>query len=209
LSIRIGITQRTHILHDRSEVRDSLDIKLIKLLLSLNIQPILLSNFSESHDVYLEYLNNYNLDGFILSGGGESIHERLERNILETCVLDYSLKRNLPILGICRGMQVLNCYNGGTVKRITNHVNIKHKITFCSNLEADRIVNSFHDYGIGDDELSEEYNIIAKSSDGLIEMIQHKNRFWVGIMWHPERMLNEFEGEDLNMIKKLFNNGKV
>ena len=99
------------------------------------------------------------------------------------------------ILGICRGLQILNVYFVGTLKQdIPNHKNIDHKIK----LEKDSIlqkyygnemvVNSIHHQCI--DKLGSGLSPIAYAEDGVIEAFIHKNNKIIGTQFHPERMQN-------------------
>jgi putative glutamine amidotransferase len=134
-----------------------------------------------------------------------------ERDGFEFHLLDYALQNNLPILGICRGMQLINCkLNGSLIKDIETLRGVNHrKIDDALDREHDVIVydtsllqsivenrsgviNSSHHQGI--DRLGEGLKVSAKSPDGIIESIEWDNKngkeFFLGVQWHPERMRN-------------------
>lgn len=113
--------------------------------------------------------------------------------------LDYALieafyKVHKPILGICRGLQVLNVYFGGTLKdRIPNHEGIRHDIKIKKDSNLYNIynkeiinVNSSHVQAI--DKLASNFKITAISYDGIIEAIEDKNI--LGVQFHPEKDLD-------------------
>ena len=113
--------------------------------------------------------------------------------------LDYALieafyKVHKPILGICRGLQVLNVYFGGTLKdRIPNHEGIRHDIKIKKDSNLYNIynkeiinVNSSHVQAI--DKLASNFKITAVSNDGIIEEIEDKNI--LGVQFHPEKDLD-------------------
>ena len=68
--------------------------------------------------------------------------------------------------------------------------------------QSELLTNSFHNFALS--RCSENYRILAKSEDGVIEAIRHKSLPWEGWMWHPERETT-FNYEDINRIKDLFN----
>ena len=64
-----------------------------------------------------------------------------------------------------------------------------------SDLITDRVVNSFHNWGLNAEDLAEDMIADRFSGDGTIEAASHKTLPWRGIMWHPERT---FDGVDLD-----------
>ncbi|ELH8888559.1 gamma-glutamyl-gamma-aminobutyrate hydrolase family protein [Vibrio cholerae] len=198
---RIGITQRRDPVLNRTEVRDSLDVNWATLLWNLGILPIPLCSDIENTQAYLQALN---LDGFILSGGND-IGEMAKRDTLESAILEYSKIHQRPVLGICRGMQFINHFQGGSLIKFQGHAATVHERLIGQ--WADELgicqVNSFHNYVINVETLGEDLTPLAKAEDGIIEAIKHNNYPWLGLMWHPERelFLNEW---DANIIKKHF-----
>ena len=158
-------------------------------------------------------------DGLILSGGGdpdpnlygEDCLQELgditpERDAFELAILEEFLKTKKPILGICRGLQLMNVFYGGTLYQDIKYVdtNIQHKQKWLADLPTHDInilennilfeifgkkarTNSFHHQMIKD--LGRELTSIATANDGVIEAIQNKNYpFFYGVQWHPEMM---------------------
>jgi putative glutamine amidotransferase len=112
-------------------------------------------------------------------------------------------KRNISILGICRGMQIINIILGGSLSKVANHVAIKHNLKSLINNEIfEKKVNSYHRWGIANDDLSGELNAIAVDEQGNIEAFIDNTKSILGIMWHPERE-KPFSQKDLNLIKKI------
>jgi putative glutamine amidotransferase len=160
------------------------------------------------------------VDGMVFSGGedidparyGQPPHAALgsvspERDAMEIRVLEGALRRELPVLAICRGMQLLNVAWGGTLfqdlpsqrpggveHRQTAPI---HQASHAITLEAGSTlrgvvgahtvpVNSFHHQGI--DRLAEGLRPVAWAEDGLVEGVESTERRWiVGVQWHPER----------------------
>lgn len=156
-------------------------------------------------EMYIEMINI--CDGIIIPGGNK---------IYEYCkfITEYAIKKDIPVLGICLGMQLLASIDNNCYSLIKNQTEIEHqqknnkyvhKVKILNNtilkdiLKKDIInVNSNHQYHV---EKVNNFRISAYSEDGLIEAIECPNkRFVVGIQWHPERMITY--DEDAN---KLFN----
>lgn len=182
---RIGVTQRRDNAPNRIEERDALDVNWASLLWSLNLVPVpLCSNV----DNLTDYLAELQLDGFILSGGND-ISDKPKRDNLELLVLKLADCQNLPVLGVCRGMQFINHYQGGTMLKVAGHVATRHNVIANSWVVKHEIqqVNSFHNYGIVKETLGKDLVVLAETADGVVEAIKHRSQPWLGIMWHPER----------------------
>ena len=172
-------------------------------------------------------------DGVLFTGGadvgphhfGEFPSNKLgnvsnSRDIQELAAAKYVLqKTNKPVLGICRGLQLLNIAAGGTLYQdlmengFNNHTidtypryipSHKNKIvadtTLKSIVGSDSIgVNSFHHQAIKD--VADGLKISAYSEDGLIEALENaeSDRFILGVQWHPEA-LQSYE-EHRNIFK--------
>jgi putative glutamine amidotransferase len=160
------------------------------------------------------------LDGLLLSGGvdvdpllfGEEPHPRLRRvdrhrDDLELALTREALRRDIPILAICRGIQVLNVASGGTlIQHLPSEVagGERHDCPEPRSRRVHRIetepgthlrdilgpetvsVNSFHHQAVG--RLGDGLVASARCpEDGVIEGLEHPGRpFVVGVQWHPE-----------------------
>lgn len=131
------------------------------------------------------------------------------RDTLELKLFNYAIKNKLPLVGICRGMQMMNVASGGTLygdipTEIGNDVihrnygEVMHKIAitnseyrtyiFPSNLDT-FLVNSWHHQGLKD--IAPNINVIARSFDGLPEAVVMDTSihpFMIGVQFHPERL---------------------
>ncbi|MBP3800282.1 MAG: gamma-glutamyl-gamma-aminobutyrate hydrolase family protein [Bacilli bacterium] len=134
-------------------------------------------------------------DGILLPGGYKLTN-------FDRYVVEYATKKDIPLLGICLGMQVLSCYKEeiDIVPIDENHLNhkqesqdgVSHRVDIKKDnllydiLKKDNImVNSFHTKQVTPNKY---YEIIAYSEDGIIEAIQNKNNtFNLGVQWHPEK----------------------
>jgi gamma-glutamyl-gamma-aminobutyrate hydrolase PuuD len=149
------------------------------------------------------------------------IHETLPlKDEIEIRLLRHALRRELPILGICRGSQLLNVVCGGTLygdvqkekgssrKHIDfeNYDTYRHPASVVPGTPLARWyrrkmlnVNSYHHQGIR--ELASRFRPMAHADDGLIEAYYDPEAaFVVGLQFHPERMLKEYAG-NLNVWK--------
>jgi gamma-glutamyl-gamma-aminobutyrate hydrolase PuuD len=133
---------------------------------------------------------------------------------IEIELIRYALRKNLPILGICRGSQLLNVVCGGTLygdvqkekKAHLKHIDFarydsyRHPISIVAGSPLEKWykrrtlrVNSYHHQGIRD--LAPRFRPMAYAKDGLIEgYYDPKENFVVGLQFHPERMLEEPAG---------------
>lgn len=193
---RILLTQRVDKIDKLNEIRESVDIRLVKFCLSVEIIPITLSSLVIKKYDLNTYLNNLSFDGIILSGGN-NIGEFEERDFFESQLLDWAKTRQIPVLGICRGLQMINHYQNGSLIPIKGHCRTRHLIKeeFC----LDREVNSFHNYGLFKENLGYDLLPLAFAEDDSIEAIKHKFYPWLAIMWHPERE-DKFNKKDLEIF---------
>jgi len=200
--MKIVITQRIDLHGSRNEYRDSLDQELIKLLIHLNHTPIPVPNSlvtSQTTKKLTNWINVINPSGLLISGGND-IGQYLNRDKTEEILYSWFLKNNLPILGICRGMQLIGLLNGSTLKKVNNHIRTKHKITNNSNGDI-KIKNSYHLFSLS--ECPKDFELTFSSADNQIEGIKHKEKNINGIMWHPERG-KKFMEDDIDLIRNIF-----
>jgi len=183
--MKIAITQRIDFIKSRNEYRDSIDQRLVKLLIDLGHHPILVSNIlfkSRREEPFYKWLSKIKPEGIILSGGN-NIYEYKNRDETEIYLYKWATSKKLPILGICRGMQMIGVINGVKLKKIKNHVNQYHYVINKKNKKY--LKNSFHDYSLIS--CPNGFEVMSKSVDNQIESIKHKKEKIIGIMWHPER----------------------
>ena len=164
------------------------------------------------------------LDGLVLTGGGDvepirfgqAPHPKTalvsgDRDALELELVDRALRDDVPLFGICRGLQVLNVALGGslhqhipdTLGEAVQHVQTekRHVATHPVKLltEGTRLgrllgapelsVNSFHHQALGT--LGCGLREVAWAPDGVVEAVEHEDqrRFVVGVQWHPEDLV--------------------
>jgi gamma-glutamyl-gamma-aminobutyrate hydrolase PuuD len=165
------------------------------------------------------------LDGILFSGGadvdpaqyGAEAHAetkgvRPERDAGELALLQGALERDMPVLAICRGVQVLNVARGGDIVQhlpeVVGHeshreqhgtfsdhgVTIEGGSRLCSLLGDDAPVKSSHHQGLG--RVGEGLRPVAWADDGTVEGLEDPDkRFALGVLWHPEA------GEDMKLFQ--------
>jgi putative glutamine amidotransferase len=167
------------------------------------------------------------LDGILFSGGAdidpaeygqdahsETIGTRPERDRGELALLTAALERDMPVLAVCRGSQVLNVARGGDLVQhlpeVLGHEEHKHTPgeysdhdvtlkpdTRVGGILGDRApVKSHHHQGFG--RIGEGLREAGYAEDGTVEALEDPSkRFAVGVLWHPE------EGEDMALFEAL------
>lgn len=193
---KIGILLRLDKIGKHNELRENIDARFINLLQRLNFIPILIP--SKINNINL-FLNKASLDGFILSPGGDPFENTIRKKN-EHKLIKYSIQKKKPILGICRGAQVLNIFFGGKLKRVKNHVRKNHRLYGQLVKSKKVIVNSYHNLGFNNELLGKNLKIEAYTKDNVVECFRHKKHRILGIMWHPERY-NKIKNFDKKILK--------
>ena len=195
----IALSKRVDIVTAYEERRDALDQRWIFLLKQAGLLAVPVPNCPEWLDSYLE---KHSFDGVLLTGGNSLVRyggNAPERDALEARLLDHALNHDLPVLGVCRGMQVLLDRFGTLLHPVKGHVAAEQEIE----IEGKRsLVNSYHDWGTSS-QVVKGFNVWARADDGIIKAVRHLQRPLWGIMWHPERC-SPFRSEDLLLLRRVF-----
>lgn len=196
----IAISQKVKI-EEFGEVVTQLDTRLFNYFQRAGILiigiPFIVKNKKINYISTKKFLDHLRLDGLILSGG-DDIGKKPLRDSLEYFLISYFKKKNKPILGICRGMQIIAKKFGSELKKINGHVKKIHNVT---QKGLQKKVICYHNYTIKS--CPKNFDTEYYSSDGCIESFISKNKKIKGIMWHPER-LKFFDKRDLKEIKNYF-----
>lgn len=159
-----------------------------------------------------------NAHGLLLSGGAD-VDVRLfnqdhtlnplqiypRRDHFEMALLKAALERAMPILGICRGCQLINVFNGGTLTNLRNDKRLQgyhrrlrpHTVEVASDSKLAKMLTTTHlkwvrsTHGMAVDQVGKGLQRVAWAQDGVTEAIENnsnenKNHWIVGLQWHPE-----------------------
>lgn len=135
----------------------------------------------------VDYFQRWKLNALILSGG-DDIGVYKERDITEFELLKYVLNNHIPVLGICRGLQLVHMFCGGQLEKggkefVQLHRANRHNISI-GNQSFE--VNSFHNFKIIENSIHKDFTIFARClADNSVEGLENKNI--LAMMWHPER----------------------
>jgi N5-(cytidine 5'-diphosphoramidyl)-L-glutamine hydrolase len=194
----VAVSQRVEVIPGYGERRDCLDQEWTRFLAACGLLPVLLPNIT---DVALTLCERTDVAGVLLTGGNDLTElggDAVERDAVESALLDFAEQRGLPVLGVCRGMQVIQHRFGIRLCPVEGHVAPKQTIRIDG---ESREVNSYHRYGAFDSRSPLEPWAVA--DDGVIKAIRHATQPMTGIMWHPER-LTPFSPADMELVRKVF-----
>lgn len=213
----IGITTAFDFEKNISTLRDDY----YEAVIQCGAVPVLIP-VTEEKSVWVEYLDI--CDGLILSGGGDidaayygqanmpyTKEISPARDAMEVFLAKQAIVHDKPMLGICRGCQIINIAAGGSIfqdiyaennsdKILLQHsqqaprwfqihsINIKANSSLYSIFGKEKLkVNSFHHQAVN--EIAPDFSVDALAEDGIIEAISHKGKKLVlGVQWHPENL---------------------
>ena len=179
------------------------------------------------------------MDGLVISGGfdvnpleyGEEPDEKQgflcpERDKFDLTVIEAATELHKPILGVCRGIQILNVAFGDTLyqdisldegKKHVKHVqssrpdvaghmvNVVKGTKLCDILGESALTNSFHHQAVKD--VAKGFRVAARAKDGIVEAIEKEDGFVIGVQFHPE-MLFRKDPKMLCLFETLVKNSK-
>lgn len=199
-AVLVAVSQRVDVWPDRDERRDALDQRLALWLARAGCLALPVPNGLADDDLgrWLAAL----VPGGVLLSGGNDIGEAPERDATERALLTHAEATRLPALGLCRGLQMMTVWAGGTLAPVAGHVRARHRLDTGTDGWPGE-VNSYH--GWAPAACPPGFVVAARSvSDGAIEAIRHEVLPWEGWMWHPERERPDFTEADTARARRLF-----
>jgi putative glutamine amidotransferase len=147
-----------------------------------------------------------------------------ERDQMETHMIQYALYNGLPVLGICRGAQLMNVVLGGSLHQQIGHFyteetnNVRSVLPRKTITVSDRsrlrqilqtgscVVNALHDQSIK--ELGDDIDISAVENTGVVQAIERRDHpYFIGVQWHPEYMPQS--NTQQNLFRSLVHNASM
>ena len=198
----VCLTSRT-MLDELSQEKQFVNTRYVKPLTERGMNTMMLTLDNPSPE------EMFNLcDAFVITGGvdldpmtykdvntglSKDIHPSLD--LLDSLVIKYAKTTKKPLLGVCRGLQSINVFLGGTLYQDLAQLGLKHsnipgnhKINTVENdvikFESEIAVNSYHHQGIK--KLATGLKVIGKQTDGIIEAVVHESLPIIAVQWHPE-----------------------
>jgi putative glutamine amidotransferase len=185
----------------------------INLFNKIKVNPILVTHNSKINS---QFIQDNKIQGLILTNGEDVKLNKIKkisgnkRDIFEAKLINLFLKNKLPILGVCRGHQLINNYFGGKLSKKKGHAGTEHKIiirkSYVRNyLKSNSIlVNSYHNYVIKNKNKANYLTCWAELNDTVEGYYNIKFKI-LTFMWHPERK----HQSNLNSLKLIKNHLKL
>jgi putative glutamine amidotransferase len=140
------------------------------------------------------------LDALVLAGGND-LGSCPRRDDTELRLMLHCASRGIPVLGVCRGLQLVQTSFGGSIARApeAHDGGRTHRIDV-TDARAQRLLGvehlaapSYHRFGVTVDGVAPALETWSKSGDGWVEMLAHRSLPIVAVQWHPERPLPQPE----------------
>ncbi|GAA2922538.1 gamma-glutamyl-gamma-aminobutyrate hydrolase family protein [Streptomyces thioluteus] len=197
----VGVTQRSLPPDRFGERRYALDARWFAFLAACGLTPVPLPNAA---DLALRTAGAADLRGVLLTGGDDLAEyggPSPERDRTELRLLRWAVDRDVPVLGVCRGMQVILRAHGAPLVPVGGHVAVRHPVVTADG--GRREVNSYHRMAARS--VPAPLEVTARCGD-VVEAVRHRAARVAGIMWHPERE-TAFHPDDVRAVGALLGGG--
>ena len=182
---------------DYGEQRDALAHDWFRMLQPYGVTVLQIPNVLEDPVAYARRLG---VSRLLLSGGDDLglLHNESggpalsPRDRTELALMDWAMTENVPVLAVCRGLQLANVYFGGGLTRNLgeavpgeHHRATSHAVILKEG--SDIVVNSYHNEGVLEYEVAPDLDVFAHTAEGVVEGLVHRSKPLTAIQWHPER----------------------
>ena len=152
-----------------------------------------------------DFLDPAEASAIVLSGGGDILNNNLaidgfdkNREKVEEFLIDFSIKNNIPVIGICRGMQKIMTYLEKDINFVNNKIAIKkeYRIENLTTLNDSSNSNRtcFNNYSIpSNKQIEKSWDILETDESSNLLCVKHHKYRILCFMWHPERDMTDFE----------------
>jgi N5-(cytidine 5'-diphosphoramidyl)-L-glutamine hydrolase len=157
-------------------------------------------------DQAVHLFKEWNLNVLILTGG-DDLGRTPDRDVTELALLRYAFENNIPVIAVCRGMQLVHSYYGGELIKCGEEFEKIHRASSHDIIihGEHHKVNSYHKGMLKESTLDVRLTILARCKiDNSIEMFYSEKV--LAMMWHPERE-KEVSEWNLDLIKQFISNG--
>ena len=231
----ILITQRLSYVSEYCEERESLDSQWYTLLRDAGDVRLLPISYKQGVEEIFELLE---VSGVIFSGGNDVYHKpglpsdianvlSSKRDSFERAIFREARKRKVPVLGVCRGLQLLASEYDAKLVAVSSHVGHPHPIVqhsigktqpsaFIQHITSilfeddgstrGELVNSYHNFAPSlVSTIGARMQVIAVAADAdIVEVFAQTEDQVVAIMWHPERSMGMARKRDIDLIRLVF-----
>ena len=199
----VAVTQRCVDVPGR-ETRDCLDQAWPRFLAACGFLAAPAPNAPELLDAWLARMTP---EAVLLTGGNAAPGTGQgdacpKRDAVERALVEWARPRGVPVLGVCRGGQMLNAFHGGRLRPLSGHVAQPHPLTPLQGAPSGlpKHANSYHDFGLLPEDLGAGLSALALAPDGSVELFAHASLRQAGLLWHPERFA-PFRPEDIALVR--------
>ena len=189
----ILLTQRLVAAEGYPEVRECLDRRWASVFRAIGALPVPTLTLAPV-DSYFELP----IAGVVVTGGNDLSDVSADplstdRDRFELALVAEARRRGVPVLGVCRGLQLLTSVAGYALMRVRGHVRTRHSLNVskdsprAAQIAACGEVNSYHGWAVPAVEVRHPWRAAAWCDDGTVEALEHVSEPILGLGWHPER----------------------
>jgi putative glutamine amidotransferase len=197
----IAVSQRVDVIAGRNERRDALDQRWTGFLDACGLLPVAMPN-TASPALAAAWLEAVAPAGILLTGGNDLTAyggDAPERDAVETLLIEHAVARRIPLMAVCRGLQMLMHHFGAGLERVTGHTGTEHPVVLGDG--GTDTVNSYHNWAFTS--VPPGFTAWATAPDGVVEAVRHDTLPLLGMLWHPERNA-PYRAAEIDLVRRHF-----